>query len=194
MKKRALTLLEILIALSLAGILLTTLFSFYFQIFHTKIDLQKAKQIVEARAWTQQRLVQVFGHLVAEVEEKGLAFYTTIHPDALGPALVFYYDNGIDCNFEYCGEKRAMLYLNKKKQLTLLTWPKRAEILLEKASSLRFSFYDLKQQEWKEAWAREGEKFPAIIKMEILLSKAKEPSEFAFFLSDITKKISYKKP
>jgi type II secretory pathway pseudopilin PulG len=193
MRKRALTLLEVLIGLSLAGVLLTTLFSFYFQIFHTKIDLQKAKQVVEARAWTQQRLVQAFGRVVAEVEEGGLVFYTTVHPEALGPALVFYYDNGVDRDLNYCGEKKAMLYLNQKKQLTLLTWPKRREVLLENAASLRFSFYDLKQREWKEAWAREGEKLPAIIKMEIALSKAKQPSEFAFFLPDIARKISYKR-
>ncbi|MES2344548.1 MAG: type II secretion system protein GspJ [Chlamydiota bacterium] len=191
MKKRALTLLEVMISLVLASILLTTLFSFYRELFFTRAKMQKNKEVVFQRMLTQERLSQVFSKVLAEIEEKkGLVFYTTEHASALGPVLYFFYDNGIDPNPSFCGALKAMLYLSTDKNLTLYTWPDRKEVLLENVESLQLSFFDIKKKVWKEEWLGEKEGLPAALKLSL---KTKKIDEFIFFLPGSYKQITYTK-
>jgi prepilin-type N-terminal cleavage/methylation domain-containing protein len=191
MKKRALTLLEVMISLVLASILLTTLFSFYKQLFFSRAEIQKSKELILDRILMQERLSQIFAKVVPEIEEeKGLIFYTSEKPSTLSDALCFVYDNGIDPNPSFCGLLKGTLYLSKEKNLTLQTWPGREEILLDSVEALQFSFFDLEKKQWKQEWLGEKEGLPAMIKLTL---KNKQKEEFVFFLPDAYKKITYKK-
>lgn len=187
-KKKALTLIEVMIALVLTSILLTTLFNFYKRLFITRSDIQKCKETILQRVWTQQRLAQIFDKTLPEVEqEKGLIFFSTDHSNALGPVLYFFYDNGIDPDPSFCGPLKAMLYLSIDKKLTLSTFSGREEILCERINSLRFSFFDEKEAVWKQQWS-EKEQLPLMVKMIL------DENPFVFFLPSANKMISYKKP
>lgn len=185
MRKRSLTLLEVIIALVLAAILLSTLFTFYRNLFVTRSQIQTSKNISLQRVLTQERLTQIFGKLLSEVEEeKGVIFYTAGHNKALSLILYFAYDNGIDPDPQYCGTVKALLYLSLEKKLTLLTLPAREEILLEDVDSLFFAFFDIKEKSWQNSWVSEAGKLPAMIKLLI------NEDPIVFFLPDASKKIT----
>ncbi len=191
MRKRSLTLLEVVIALGLAAILLTTLFGFYRQLFLARANIQKNKETVLQRVWVQQRLAQVFEKAEAEIEEdKGLVFYTAEHPHATGPALHFYYDHGMDPDPDYCGTLKAMLYLTPQKELMLQVGPARKEVLLQGASQLQFAFFDPKEKIWQTGWGEKNEVLPPMVKLTI---KTEKEDPFVFFLPGAFKKITYKK-
>lgn len=163
MKKRPLTLLEVSIVMVLTSILLGALF--YIQsnskIFQGKIE--KARSIVFARERLMMRLNQILTSDTTMRLENGF--------------LVLEYDSGIDYERPFCGPVISLLYLEEEK-ICLATWPKkgegRKEILLEKAPSLTFNFFDETENKWVESIPQEGF---SLLKIKI----GKE--EFPFFLT-----------
>lgn len=191
MKKRSLTLIEIMIALGLAGLLLTTLFSFYQQLFITRAQLQKSKEVATQRIWVQERLIQVFSQIATEVEEDlGLAFYLGKEASAQSSVLNFYYDNGMDPDPHYSGVIKAMLFLNQKKELLLQLSPSRKEVLMEGVKDLQVLFFDPKEKVWGSDWENQEGGLPPMIKLTLTDATA---TDFVFFLPSALKKISYKK-
>src|SRR5258708_7065463 len=118
MKRKRLnfTLLEVLIALALAGALFTALFSYFRQSTENNIKAQQLKRTILPLELLHQRLTQIFANLSKS------EFQTLTSTDALGNALYFKFDYGVDPDPEFCGEVEAMLYLSPQKQLCLATW------------------------------------------------------------------------
>ncbi len=188
--KRALTLLEVVIALALTAILLSVLLSFYRQIAFSNLEAKEAKQRILYREWTQEKLTQVFSTaLDSEEDEEG--YYTLSVADGIGTALAFGYDNGIDSDPNYCDKVRAALYLNAKKELCLITWPDRKQILYTGVQSIHFSFFDLNQLTWRSDWTKE-DGLPEMLKITLYEAKyPKQPIEFAYFLPAQDQQIPY---
>ncbi|MBS0652294.1 MAG: DUF1494 domain-containing protein [Verrucomicrobia bacterium] len=186
-KRYSLTLLEVMIALSLAAILLSALMTCYYQISKKRITAQELKKSSLSVELMRQRLVHLFAKTAAA--EKA-SFYTGTHAQAIGPCLIFLFDNGVDRSPEFCGDVMGMLYQNASRELCLASWGDhggaRNEVLLENTDGLSFSFFDAKKKEWRAEW-KNTDPFPPFFKM--TWSFADQPKEIlqsAFFFPQDT--------
>lgn len=176
--KRAFTLIEVMIGLSLSAVLLAFLFQFYTTLSKSHLELAKSKEEVLSAQRVQLRLDQVFGAV-------SQSFYTE------KGALIFNFDNGIDPDPHFCGPVTGMLYLDEKEQLSLVTWSHlkepRKEILVPKVTSYRLSFFDqIDKKTWVSQWKKE---VPVMTKLVV------NEKTFLFFPFKTTETIYYdKKP
>ncbi len=186
-KQQTLTLLEVMIALSLAAILLSALMTCYYQMSKKRIVAQELKKNNLSVELMRQRLVHLFAK--ARSAEKP-SFYTEAHPQAVGPSLIFTFDNGVDRRLEFCNDVIGMLYQNANGELCLASWgtygEARYEILLERTEGLSFSFFDAKKKEWRHEWKKE-DCFPPFFKIAWAFSdQPKEVLQSAFFFPQET--------
>ncbi len=184
---KTLTLLEVMIALSLATILISAVMTCYYQISKKKITAQELKKSSLSVELMRQRLIHLFA---AAASAENPSFYTGAHPQAIGLSLIFTFDNGVDHTLEFCNDVMGMLYQNANRELCLASWGAqggtRNEILLENTEGLSFSFFDPKKKEWRNEW-REEDSFPPFFK--ITWSFADQPREVlqsAFFFPQDT--------
>jgi type II secretory pathway component PulJ len=184
-KKYSLTLLEIVVAITLLGFLLTGLFNCFRQGIKKNIAAKELKQKVLELELFQQRLKNLFD------EETGLSLQE--HPEASGLALIVNYNQPVDPEFEMCGILEGMLFLNKNKELCLASWSEkgkgRIEILLDKVDAFKCGFFDSKKREWIDTWSSKEEKKPVMVSIDLVWNGNKVP--FVFFLVDSSEQISY---
>jgi len=204
-RKKSLTLLEVIIALSLASILLTTVFSTYYQITVAHRKLEKAKEAVLSNKIIQQRLCYIFSHLSFEKKinsstqtESIPPFYTSKLPDSKEIALILEYNNGIDPDPSFCGNIKSELYLTHENELCLMSYSlngmKRKEIFKENISRWQMTFFEpLSKDPHTHSWDFEKEGAPPIVEIELFLNQEIEPLIFTFFLLEAEEEIIYKK-
>ncbi len=191
-KRQSLTLLEVMIALSLAAVILSSLMTFYHQVSKKRIAAQELKRTILPIELMRQRLIHLFaGAAAAEMP----SFKTGNHPSAVGEVLLFSYDNGVDLNPLFCGDVKGMLYVNPRHQLCLVSWAPngeaRQEIFLENVGQFSFSFFDAEDARWKHEW-KKGPPFPPFFKISwAYVKQPKEMLECAFFFTQPDAKITY---
>src|SRR5438876_491031 len=95
-KKKALTLLEVMIALSLSAIVLTTLLSVYKEISLNQVKLERRKETVLNHKMVQQRLIRLFSAIRGKEGTKESPLYTSDFIESEGAALFIEFDNGLD--------------------------------------------------------------------------------------------------
>jgi type II secretory pathway pseudopilin PulG len=187
-KKRSLTLLEVVIAIALLGLLLTGLFNSFRQGLKKNITARELKQKVLQLELFQQRLKTLFSSLDEEV---GVALEN--HPDASGLALIVSYKQLIDPEFDMCGTLRGMLFLNQQKELCLACWSEqgkgRIEILLDKIDTFKCRFFDPKKGQWFGSWSKKNKEGPVMIAIDLKWDGKEMP--FVFFLPEGNKQITY---
>jgi hypothetical protein len=184
-KRRSLTLLEVMIALSLAAVLLSALMSSYYQVSKQRITAQELKKNSLSVEVMRQRLIHLFAQTAAA---ETVRFHTGTHPSALGSCLIFTYCHGIDLKPEFCGDLTGMLYLNAHHQLALASWGSsseaRVEVLLENIGEVFFSFFDAKMENWRADWKKE---LPPFFKLSwTSRDQSAEIQQCAFFFSQET--------
>ncbi len=127
-QKRNFTLLEILIALGLTLLILSSLLAAYFGAERSAAWWKKEENAQFAERFFYHRLLEVFNHLV-EVDQNTTFFFTTNSssgytlPGSL--SLIFSYDNGASLDANLAGTVLARLYIDAQGNLTLLTWQDR---------------------------------------------------------------------
>jgi hypothetical protein len=185
-KKRALTLLEVVIAVVLLGALLTGLFSVFRQGLKKNISSRELKQNVLQVELFQQKIKILLS------EENGV--WIEQHPDAAGPALFVDFEQKVDPDFEMCGKLQAMLFLNPKKELCFVSWSEkgkgRLEILLDNVDDFKCRLFDSEKGEWSSSWPKKKEASPPMLYIDLTWNKEKIP--FVFFLKPSHEKIIYK--
>jgi type II secretory pathway pseudopilin PulG len=190
-KRRSLTLLEIIIAITLFGFLLTGLFNCFREGIKKNITAKVLKQKVLQLELFQQRLKNLFAELD---KETGLSLKE--HPEASGLALLAAYKQTADSDFEMCGVLQSMLFLNKNKELCLACWSEkgkgRIEILLDKVDSFTCRLFDPTERAWAENWPSKKEEKPVMIAIDLKWDGKKMP--FVFFLANSSEQISYPGP
>lgn len=191
-KRHAFTLLEIMIALSLAAIFFSAIMTCYYQASKQKQWVQKLKQ----RTLPLELVRQKMTHLFAKTRGYGLSiFYTGTHGDAKGPCLFFSYFEEVDPDPALCGERMNMLYLSQENELCLATWGPysggRKEVLLPQIQNLSFSFFNAESKEWQLDWDKK-EKFPPFFEMICQsIDNSISSRSCAFFFPQIESKITY---
>lgn len=185
-KRRSLTLLEIMIAIVLLGVLLTGLFNGFRQAVKKNITTRELKQRILPLELFQQRLKLIFSHQST--------LWLQPHPEATGTALWMSHEQEADPEFDLCGPIQSMLYLTSAKELCLVHWSEqgrgRVETLVNKVEGFSCRFFDGK--EWIDTWPKNKKEQPKMVK--INLKREKQETPFVFFLSDPEEKIVYKGP
>ncbi len=186
--KRALTLLEIIIAMALLGFLLTALFNCFYQGAKKNIAAKELKQKILYLELFQQRVKNLFAALDGENP-----LWLEKHPDTIGPALCALYNQKVDMEPDMRGVLEGMLFLNKNKELCLASWGEngqgRIEVLLDNVSSFQCELFDSKKGEWKRVWTKKEENKPLMAKFDLNWNGKAVP--FAFFLNDPEEKATY---
>ena len=187
MKKRksALTLLEVMIALSLTGMLLFILFGLFKNMFIQSKGIQTTKEGVLYRSFTQQRLSQALAKVKEDEAEKKPILYQEGY-EGCPSALFIHYDNGVDSSHAFSHEVQEVFYLNNKgcfcSDLIGANQTSRKDVFLQNVQSITWQFFNYETLQWQESWPKELNALPTMIKLSILEKSETNPHEFAFFL------------
>lgn len=156
--RRFFTLIEVLIALGLTTLIMSTLTYFYFQIQTINNKTEQSLKKLYGLSYLENRLMEVIPKALAENSSKNeFFFYTTDVNNELSkpgsPSLVFMYDNGIDINKALSNNTLGKLFVSTKGELILATLPspKRwkegtpppmiKEVLIDNVESISLSFF-----------------------------------------------------
>lgn len=209
-KKRALTLLETLIALSLTSLILSFLFSFLVETSRTEKKLEEARAKVTQRGYFQMRMQS----LLSSIDKNSLDpfFYTTLLESSSQPVLEVLFDHGIDPDPLFCGVLRGEIYLDEKNNLTLLFKPlnpnhggtERKEILFPKIRRFEMEFLGntLASEKgsfrpvsttvgWNQKWPKSNRQLPSIVRAYVYEEGEEDPLCYAFILPLIEPMIAY---
>lgn len=158
-RRRHMTLLELLIAMGLSVIVLTTLSYFYRDIDGLNREMDRTQKESFQLLYVENRLANILPKTLSESGKDKKDFYFFTNSNTRGffkegsTQLIFAYDNGNQLNKEFSNNVLGLLYLNKRNSLYLATWPSpkrwpemtpppmREELLLENVTQLKFSFY-----------------------------------------------------
>jgi type II secretory pathway component PulJ len=185
-KRRPLSLLEVIIALSLTATLLIILFGMFREITVANIEVESLQEKFFVRERMQMRLTQLFSEHETEKSNEPI-FYLDSSAESLSPRLTLSVRAKIDRDPEFCVPLKAELFLSKKKNLELALSPleegkgRRNELLMENVHRVFFLLFDLKERKWVETWSKEKKESPTMVKM-VVETEKKEKIEFAFFL------------
>lgn len=178
------TLVEVMVALALLGLLLSFLFGFFRQTLCVKYQTSALKEKVLNIEFFQLRLKELFERFSPE-DKPSVA--TLPHEDAVGPALFIYCDQGIHPYPAFSGQRHSMLFLTTDQRLCLCTWSKsheaKVDTLLNGVKAVSFAFFNGNQ--WQSSWPKDKKDpaFPLMLKITILLQgKEERQQDFFFFL------------
>lgn len=181
-RKYSFTLLEVMIATFLVGIIVAFLFTYFRQTLVRKQQLHTLKEKIMQVELVRLRLTHLFDQLV---REKG-KIESIAHQDAHGTALLLYCTYGVDPDSCFSKESYCMLYKTHDKRLALCRWDKekkqtRIDTLLNKVEELSFAFFT--NGKWQETWPpKKGEKnAPLMLKIEFKLQGEKELEQTLLF-------------
>ncbi len=160
------TLLEVVIAIALLGVMLSALFGCFQQTLKKNIVARELKQKVLQIELLNSRLQQLFAHLAAGKEG---ALWLQEYTGAKNNALFVTYSQTIDRDPLFLGALTGVLYLDAKGQLVIETKgkkeAKRIEILLDQVGALRWELFDPVQGKWNAEWPKKKAKSPAMIRL-----------------------------
>lgn len=155
--KRHISLLEVLIAMTLTVLVLTTLLFFYQQLSLIGIDIDKVKQKHFHLRYVENRLSAILPRAVNEKDKRKDFTFFSINDEGIGmggsQSLIFTFDNDVSRDSVFSNNVIGRLYLDKQGLLTLAYWPSpkrlekgspfpmKKEILLEGVDSLSFEFF-----------------------------------------------------
>ncbi|WP_316359523.1 PilW family protein [Candidatus Neptunichlamydia sp. REUL1] len=163
MKKHAFTLMELMIALSLAVIVLGVIFSSLYQNSVLNVKQKNGAAIVMQKVHIQERLDQIFAN-ISDKEKQ------SIYTDKKGD-LHFQFDHGIDPEPEFCGMICGKLeHCNGDLVLSLMGDEKvRSECLCPNVETLNCEFltHDGHDVQTTDAWPEEEAKKPLYLKLSI---------------------------
>ncbi|GEM_PF-2097717 len=131
-RKRSLTLIEVLISASLLVLLLSTLFGTYFTFVKSQRVLEKRETQAFQELYLQTRLAEVFSKMAPEIvkggaQKKEQSTYFYFSPASHGVegtgSLTFTYFNGTGAGPDFSNQVIGKIFVDKAGRLILLTWP-----------------------------------------------------------------------
>lgn len=196
-KRRNITLLEVVISLTLLTLLMGTLFSVYRMVSASETALEKRQEAGFLNRYLAVRLEAVIGH-AAPFESKDKIFFTDRAPIVQGESLVLLYESGCDLDPLFSSYALGRLFVDEKGRLVLASWPNpylkdspkepmRQEILLEGVKEMRLFFWVPKEPgkmvetesvgvggtdkplggQWIQGWQKSWKSLPLLVKVEI---------------------------
>lgn len=198
--KKNFLLLEILIALSLMGTMISLLFSFMVQSLRVEKKIEKARLAILERQNLHIRLQDLLTSLSPQGNQPAL--YSQKFPKEENESLVAFFDNGIDPDPLFSGIVTGRIYIDEDHNLTLVYWPLegekrrlwRKEILFTNVSKISMQYLgeshisnvqDLLKPKatWDTTWPKNKAELPSIIRM--TLKQNNTTLQFAFRLPNV---------
>ncbi len=174
-RKHPLSLLEVAVAISLTGILLSVLWSTYHTWYKTYIQMQKTQTQVHKHIFVKQRL-EALSSLLAIPSKEEFLFTPSVKGEP--PSLCFYYKGEADPDPSFNSKLSSLLYVDNAKQLCLTTWNEegkyRQEILRDGIYDLSFSFFDPQNNLWEPEWQENLSHPPLWVKVKIKTAEGDE--------------------
>jgi hypothetical protein len=191
--RRCFLLFEVLIAMSLVMLLLSTLMGFYIEINRVNAVMEREQEVSFKKLLLSTRLASILPQALAapkaaaikKVTDPGgdFFFYSSLANDPFTKGgtqtLTLSFDNGINLDPAFSYHVLGRLYVNAKDQFCLAMWPSPArwddasippikhEVLFENVEDLRFEFYVPPARERKMILSNNKSKGP--IKEDVLL-------------------------
>lgn len=134
-------------------VLLTALFGTYLEMVQGQKQAELTQEELYQWMFLDTRLHSTLAQaLPPEKGKENSFFYTTWHPEAEGPTIVFSFEHKTTLDPLFSGQVLARLYVNRQKQLVLAIWPwiesasppslkMHHEVLMENVDSIAYSFY-----------------------------------------------------
>jgi len=159
LKQHFITFIELLIAMALTSLVLSTLLYFYRDISWLNQDMEKSQHLAFRLSYVQNRLSDVLPHAISPRQEDKDNFFFFVSHDTHGllkpnsPNLVFTYNFGPNLDPLFANHVLGRLYLDVHNNFRLSTFPSpklwptgtlpkmKNEILLENVELLTFNFY-----------------------------------------------------
>lgn len=178
--KRFATLLEVLIAMVLTVLVISTLTFFYRQIAMVGYEIDQVKKTHFAFRFLENRLSDIVPMALPATDSE-FTFISTASDELTqkgSQSLIFAYDNQISLDKQFSNQVIARLYVSQSDELMVAYWPARKnlktgedppmknEVLMEGVESLKFAFFVA--PEVKEPTKKEGTALPS--------SKGAEPT------------------
>lgn len=168
-KRHPLTLLEMMVAFFLMGILLATLWGLYRSWLVTSEKNQKAQIRIHKIIFLKERLDKI-ALLVASSQEGDSNCLFTPREKVEGlPTVCFFYENQPDPGPSFNGKVCSLLYLNSMKELCLATWSEekeeRIDILFQGVSSFSLCYFDPQTNFRREDWPEDFKHLPLWIRL-----------------------------
>lgn len=186
-KKKALTLIELLVALSLFSALLLFLFTTLSQYTSvgskSRIRAEQEMDLVRFDLKVQQCLRRIEGE-----SENIRPVYVSSETDKTPKALAFYYKRTLQKPYHHTGNAQGFLFLNQKHELCLASYPERGqdslpilEILLSEVASWDLLFLDPKDGAWTKEW--DFPYIPDAIQIHLTRNQNSSEETFTYLLS-----------
>lgn len=174
MKKRSLTLIEVMVALGIASLLLAVLFPYLRDTIRLKKELELERAFIFSKAHVQERLATLFAASIPR------AAFTTIKTEDHLFELRFAFDNGYDFEEAFRHQVMGHLYVEQKKLMLKIQGKKnevRKEVLLENVREVDFKFaYPTPQGQIEEKPTCENKSLPLFFILAILFPDGREDS------------------
>lgn len=185
MRKRYFSLLEVLIAFSLASLIFMVLLGGYFQAQYAAALATREEVERFPEKYLLHRLSDVFLNLSPKVDQASQVFFTFDLGESKDntPALLFSYDNGMVFNPLVSGDVLGLLFLDQEGNFTMITWAAREkwsndkppkmhrEVLWPHVKNVRFDFFSIPENQspqWVERiWPKELKASPAAIRISV---------------------------
>jgi hypothetical protein len=175
-KKKFFTLLEVVLAVFLTGLILSALWELHHRYYlgYKKIQILQAQ--TEKKLFLHQRMKTLLATIANQSQKARL--FTPGNLEA--PSFAFCYEQAADQSPALNGPVCSLLYIDSQKRLCLCTWPEnqstsRIEILHDSVLDLRLFFFHPEAHIWQESWHpfEEQNPLPLWMKMEISFQKNK---------------------
>ena len=201
-KRFLFTLLEVLIALGLTLLILSSLLAAYLNIEKSAAWWKKEETALFAERFFSHRLLEVFSHL-EEIDQNKQFFFTLDASNGVQlpgtMSLIFSYDNEPSLDTSLSGIVLGRLFVDNEGNLTLLTWPEREkwndlnlpsfhrEVLMQGVKGLQLSFFILPSSKdenpsnagWKVGgFSKDQKELPGAIKLTLTFAESIEKTYY----------------
>lgn len=167
--RRRITLIEVLIAMALTMMIMTTLAYFYRQIDQINQETEIQQEKLFGQLYLSTRLSDVIPKIVSPSnEKKDFYFFQTNSGNTFmkegSPNLVFTFDNGVKLDPQFSNHVLGRLFVDKRNRLCLAVWPSpyrweefhppsiKCEVLEENIAELEFEFYIPPKRDLETVW------------------------------------------
>jgi hypothetical protein len=191
LKKRfALSLIEVMIALFVTGIIISFLWRAFFQTQKHIAIVEKKKNFALQNHFFYEKMARLLCLIPSKPGSSALFTHQETKNDPL--TLFFFAERPVDPDPDFSGTCLQNIYL-KGEDLCLATWANRDkgrfEVLKRHISSFSFTFYDSKEKKWMSVWPEDQSYLPVMIKIQIIENQ--QPQDFVFFPSQHIPAILY---
>ncbi len=204
-KRYSFTLLETMVALAIAAVIFSFLFSSFRHLHVLRKEVEVLRSAASKKHSFHLRLLSLT-HQLSDGDQKTTestegkdealsgSFYTTEYGPRKERALVMKCQNALDIDRRFLGENRIVLFVDTlHHRLNLMTegaeGHRREEIFMENIQKMEVRCLDLEKKTWCEEWLPSMD-LPSMLKI-VLFTTDRQAMEFVFSLAHPTSFIAY---